>query len=248
LHEKCNRLNFLIMERKKQLIPLDDYINKYKGKKYNRLTILDFSHKDKYKRYFNVLCDCGSKKTMNIHWIISGNSKSCGCLMREIAAELCRNKATHGKSGTRIYNIWIGIINRCNNSTWKEYAKYGARGIMVCNDWLDYKTFEYWVNSSGYSDDLSIDRIDNNGNYEPSNCKWSTPTEQANNRRSSVYLEYNGEIKTIANWSRVFNVSQGVIGQRVKMGWSIEDAISKPIRKIVYSDGTTDNTKILDLL
>lgn len=236
------------MGRKKQLIPSDDYINKYKGKKYNRLTILDFSHKDKDRRYFNVLCDCGVKKIVNIHWITNGNTKSCGCLIREIAAELCRKKATHGKSGTRIYNIWTGIINRCNNSTWKEYLKYGARGISVCEEWLDYKNFENWVNSSGYSDNLSIDRIDNNGNYEPNNCKWSNPTEQANNRRSSVYLEYNGEVKTIANWSRVFNISQGIIGARIKRGWTIEDAFLKPTRKIVYSNGKTNMDKIIELL
>lgn len=108
--------------------------------------------------------------------------------------------------------------------------KYGARGITVCAEWLDFNVFEVWVNNSGYSYELSIDRIDNNGNYEPSNCKWSTPTEQANNRRSNVFLEFNNKRQTIAEWSREVGLSQGCIGSRIKYGWSVKRALTQPTR------------------
>jgi hypothetical protein len=146
-------------------------------------------------------------------------------------------RKTHGEktNTSRLYGIWSNMIQRCYNSKCPTYKWYGARGITVCNEWRDYLIFKDWAFSNGYSDELSIDRINVNGNYEPNNCKWSDVIEQCNNRRSNRVLTYNGESYTISQWAKKLGVPSARIQYRLYNGWSIEDALTKQPMKNQYS-------------
>lgn len=125
----------------------------------------------------------------------------------------------------RLYSIWLNMHDRCENSKNSSYNNYGGRGIVICEDWNYYSKFCAWAWNSGYSDELSLDRIDVNGNYEPRNCRWATIKEQANNKRNNKYIECNGEWFTLAEWSTISSVSQHRISHRLSKGWKPEEAI-----------------------
>ena len=138
----------------------------------------------------------------------------------------------HGLSGSRLYYIWKSMRQRCMNPNCKNYPRYGGRGITIYPEWDDYEKFNEWALSNGYNELLTIDRIDVNGNYEPGNCKWSTSKEQANNRRTNHLLTHNGETHNIREWAAIMGVSETVIHERLKRGWSIEKTLTQPIRKM----------------
>ena len=179
------------------------------GKRYGKLTVIKFSHRKGRKYYWLCQCDCGNIKAILSYSLKSGNTKSCGCGMNKNnkIGELTR---THGQSHTRLHNIWLDVKKRCSSKTNQAYPNYGGRGIKVCDEWLkDYMNFYNWAIANGYSDNLSIDRIDNNDDYKPSNCRWTTKKEQANNRRTNVYITHNGETKTLAQWVELYNMNYG---------------------------------------
>lgn len=181
-----------------------------------------------------VQCDCGSKpfeiNGINLKY---GRTKSCGCLRREqLIARNKEIKVTHGLVGTRIYNIWRGMIRRCYFPGLKAYANYGGRGIKVCDEWKDsVATFYEWAINNGYQDNLTIDRINNDGNYEPSNCRWTTYKIQGNNTRSCRYIEYDGKKLTISQWAEETGIGRKTIERRLNVGWSVEDALTISPRK-----------------
>jgi hypothetical protein len=126
----------------------------------------------------------------------------------------------HGMYGTRIYRIWAAMKRRCYNTNYKEYYLYGGRGIKVCQEWLFFPRFKKWAIENGYDENLTLDRIDNERGYEPSNCRWTSPKAQSNNRRSNKVIEYNGQFKTLKEWSEIIGINYKCLYKRYKNGWS----------------------------
>lgn len=136
----------------------------------------------------------------------------------------------HGGSGTRIYRIWKSMRERCNTPTSSNYKKYGGRGIKICSEWDDFAVFREWALSHGYSDDLTLDRIDNGKGYSPDNCRWTTYLEQAQNTRNTKIIEFNGERLSQSAWERKLGFRTGLISGRLSRGWNIERALTtKPL-------------------
>lgn len=131
----------------------------------------------------------------------------------------------HGMSQTRLYTEWRTMLNRCKHPSHKSYADYGGRGIKVCAEWQDFITFKDWSLSHGYSDELTLDRIDVNGDYEPSNCRFVDMVTQCNNRRSSKFLTYQGKTLSLAQWARELGVSRAIVSQRLKRGLPVEEVL-----------------------
>lgn len=138
----------------------------------------------------------------------------------------------HGKRNTRLYRIWLLMKNRCNNSMSDDYKYWGARGIKVCEAWSnDFMSFWDWSMNNGYSDCLTIDRINVNGNYEPNNCRWIKNEEQASNRRTNHLIEYKGQIKTLKEWSIEYGLNKNTLKDRLKVGWSVEKALNTTAKR-----------------
>lgn len=152
------------------------------GQKFGMLTAIKPIGKNSQGRtLWECRCDCGSVASFVVSDIVRGHTKSCGCLKREMAKQ---RMTRHGKSNTRLYRIWVGMKKRIYNPNEAYYSDYGGRGLKMCQEWTnDFESFYLWAISNGYADNLSIDRKDNDIGYFPDNCKWSTPKEQANNRR-----------------------------------------------------------------
>lgn len=153
-------------------------------------------------------------------------------------ANCCRgHHVTHGKRGTRLYAIWNNMKGRCRNPQNREYPRYGGRGISVCDEWLnDFQAFYDWAMENGYDEtaprgQCTIDRIDNDGNYCPENCRWTTAREQANNTRRTRFIELDGERHSVTEWARRLGMNQSTLNMRLnKYGWSEEKALKTEVR------------------
>ena len=155
-------------------------------------------------------CDCGNEKLIANFRLKNGNSKSCGLCVR--------------KYNPRLKRIFGAIKDRCLNEKAKAYMRYGGRGIKICKEWLeDSYSFYSWALENGYDDNLSIDRIDVDGDYEPLNCRWTTMYVQANNKKNNVFLVYNNEKKSISQWSKIYKINRGTAGYRYKKGLQFEE-------------------------
>ena len=139
----------------------------------------------------------------------------------------------HGGKGTRLYDIWCGMKNRCYNKKDSHYPRWGGRGISICSEWLlDFSNFRAWALHNGYTENLTIDRIDNNGNYCPDNCRWVTVAEQNNNQRTNRYIAYNGKIQNLKQWSKELHINYGTLLFRLDaLNWSTDKAFSTPVRR-----------------
>lgn len=167
-------------------------------------------------------CNCGKKTVVTTDNLVSGHTKSCGCLRHEPYTK------THGETNTRLYKIWVGIKDRCYNSNSYNYENYGERGILVCDEWnSSYESFRDWAMCNGYSDSLTIDRVDYDGDYEPSNCRWTDVKTQANNRRTNRFITFKGETHTISEWGEITGIKPNTIRMRLdSYGYTIEQALS----------------------
>ena len=188
------------------------YKNDLKGKKFNRLTVIEYvGQKGRRRTMWHCICDCGNVVIAESSHIKSGHTKSCGCYSKDRIGNL--NKKT-GMSNTRIHYVYHNMINRCNRKDSREYRLYGARGIKVCEEWSGehgFENFYKWAIQTGYDinakrGECTLDRIDVNGNYEPDNCRWVSQLIQCNNRRITRRVIVNGEEDTVANLSRKYNI------------------------------------------
>jgi len=203
------------------------------GRKFGRLTALRFTGETKSSgRIWECRCDCGKTLRASVGQLRSGMTKSCGCWNLDVLRERS-TKHGYSKRGhkNRIYWIWGHIKSRCNSPSNPDYANYGGRGISICEEWKDFNAFLKWASSTGYHEGLSIDRIDVNGNYEPSNCRWANDSEQANNKRNNHIEIYNGKPHTLAELSRISGIPYHTLKARLNvMKWPLEKALKHPVR------------------
>lgn len=176
------------------------------GKQFGYLTVIGEKGIPTGKgRKWECRCKCGNVIYVRVADLNSGNTKSCGCYQKDVVSDL---KTKHGGSSDRLYSIWCNMKTRCTNPNFKQYNDYGGRGIAIYHDWLNsYSLFKEWALSNGYRDDLTLERIDVNGNYEPLNCTFIPKSEQPLNARSNHFVCYKGETKTLTEWSRTFRFS-----------------------------------------
>lgn len=202
-------------------MPFQDLI----GQKFGKLTVVARAENNKQNKAMWICkCDCGNmkKKPVSSYEIKSGKVRSCGCLYKGQ-----KNGIKHGWGNTRLWSIWSGMICRCKPS-FKESHNYFDRGISVCEEWKTFIPFRDWALSNGYSDELSIDRIDNNKGYSPDNCRWSTMKEQQNNRRNNVRITVNGITHTASEWSEITGIRRETLICRYKSGWNESEMFIAP--------------------
>jgi hypothetical protein len=201
------------------------------GKVFGRLTVVRFHKRENNRSFWLCKCSCGQEVSVWQGNLMKGKTQSCGCLKRE--ATVKRN-TTHGlcHENDRLYDIWCHMKSRCYTKTDSAYKLYGGRGITIFQDWLSYPVFYTWANSHGYQDDLTIERIDVNGNYEPDNCCWISIEDQAKNRRTTRFLTIDGETKYLTEWAKQVELYPSTITRRIdKYGWNAKDAVFSPTTK-----------------
>jgi len=196
--------------------------------KFGRLIVIE--RVENYK--WLCKCDCGIEKIIRGSSLKSGDTKSCGCLAKE---QLIKRSTKHGhnKKGkqTKIYQSWRHMIERCTNSNYSEYQYYGGRGITVCERWLNFENFLEDMDEPP-TQEHSIDRIDNDGNYCKSNCRWATKREQARNTRRNLLITFDGETQCLMWWAEKFNINYHTLYNRIyRNGWPIEKALTTPVQK-----------------
>lgn len=197
------------------------------GRKFGRLTVVEYAGSDNgHGSKWKCICDCGSTKVIRAK-NLKGGVHSCGCLNLEKLSQ----RATHGKTNTRIYRIWKQMRHRCHKPYSSGFVKYGRKGISVCDEWRNsFQAFYDWAMANGYTDELTIDRIDNAGNYEPSNCRWASIATQANNKSNNRHLTFNGKTQTIAEWSDEVGIRRATLYKRISDGWTTERALTTKVR------------------
>ena len=198
------------------------------GRRFGRLTVVSEYGINKHGASMWICkCDCGNTtKPVNGSSLKQGKTKSCGCLWKEAMTK-------HGGRNTKLYNVWGGMKARCYRKTNANYKHYGGRGIKVCEEWKNsFESFRDWAIANGYQESLTLDRIDTNGDYEPSNCRWATYCQQENNRRINVYVEINGVVKTVAEWAAESGLKYATVYRRFCRGVRGTELV-KPLRSDV---------------
>ena len=198
------------------------------GKVFNRLTVIKRDRNNKYgRRMWLCQCSCGNIKPVIGQLLKEGRVKSCGCLLRE---NVSIANSTHKLSRSPLYKIFYSMKQRCLNPNDKSYKYYGGKGVTIYQNWIDnFLEFNTWAIENGYSKGLSIDRINNDGDYEPKNCRWVTHLEQVNNQKSNIHVEYDGETMTLSQAARNSGISYWTLYSRVRNNCSQKKLFNTPI-------------------
>lgn len=203
--------------------------------KFGRLTVIDFAHAEAPARGWNWVCrcECGVVKVLRPFEVKSGKIRSCGCLHDEVCAQKATKFVNRTIDNKRLYSIYNGIKKRCYRVAEPRYKDYGARGIRLADEWLDeqhgFDNFVKWSMNNGYTEDMTIDRIDVDGNYDPNNCRWVSLSEQALNKRETLWVDYKGERVQLLVLCKQTGTNYDTVHNRIYcLGWSVEDAINKP--------------------
>lgn len=219
---KCTHCNNKVHVRRKNA-------QKYIGQRYGKLVGVEYVgyNEKNHSPIIRCQCDCGNATAVQARYLVKGETKSCGCNKHHVFDW----NITHGftasnadKNDKRLYIIWQGMNRRCNDAKFKGYRQYGGRGITVCNEWkYDFLAFREWALKNGYEETLTIDRKNVNGNYEPSNCRWITWQEQADNRQNTIWITHDGETHTIREWSSITGIKLSTLRSRYRMNFPEED-------------------------
>lgn len=193
------------------------------GRRFGRLIVLEYAGKRQTNHRWLCECDCGKRTTVESGHLRSGVTKSCGCLQKEKVTR-------HGKCKTPEYKVWDNMISRCTSPTYIGYANYGDRGITVCERWRN--SFAAFLKDMGLrpSPNHSIDRVNNEGNYEKANCRWATRRQQQRNRRRNRLLTFKGKTMCLAEWAERINMPYFTLHGRLRLGWSVERALLTPAK------------------
>lgn len=209
------------------VLPTHPLFNNLTDRKFGRLTVIAYAGRVGKKKIsaWRVRCDCGTEKVVSASHLNQG-LESCGCLRLERVREV---RGTHGLCGTPEYRAWSHLIGRCENENDGSYPHYGARGIRVCERWRN--SFEAFLEDMGPRPlGTEIDRYPNNdGNYEPGNCRWATRVENARNKRSNHAITFRGETRCASEWEEIFGLPKGRVVDRIRKGWSVERALTTPL-------------------
>lgn len=218
MNEKNYNLNFGQKPTNPKFIDIE-------GQKFNRLLVLGF--KESLPNSFQIwfcLCDCGNITTAESYKMRSGHTKSCGCFRKERGVMLAKQHIKHGKEGSRIYRVWVGILQRCFNPKTIGWVRYGGRGISVCDKWLQFEGF-YEDMGEPPNDRMQIDRINNDGDYEKSNCRWATFKQQYNNKSNNRLVTYNGKTQSVTLWSEELGLDRMKVYQKLNQGLSFTEIV-----------------------
>lgn len=218
-----------------QRLSADNFV----GKTFNWLTVIDLSFDEKQQTSYAICkCKCGKITRAVPAHLKNGKMKSCGCY-RSIVARNRVHKGLQleqnpnfldGRSRHPLYVLWNGIRQRCYNPNSKAYKYYGGRGIKMCDEWLDFWGFVEWVDGNGGKPaHLTLDRIDVNGDYSPSNCRWVGMDVQCTNKTDNVYLTFNNKTQTISEWASELNINYRTLNNRINRGWSVERALTEKV-------------------
>jgi len=196
-----------------------NYLKDLTGQRFGKLYVVCFFEKTKARATrWKCICDCGNTKIVRSDHLVSGATKSCGCIVKK-----------HGQYNTKLYSVWSGMLKRCFSPTNRNFKYYGARGISVCDEWHNnFIVFSKWATENGYKEGLAIDRIDNDGHYSPQNCRWVTSKENANNRSTNRIVEHEGLRKTVSEWASTFGIDYDIFyGRMYNEEFSIEKYLEK---------------------
>jgi len=204
-------------------------ITDIQGFRFGRLTVLAIAGKSKDRHItWTCKCDCGNIKVISGNSMRSGMTTSCGCYLSEVIKLSSNKSSTHKMTKSATYASWRSMLSRCNNKNAPDYDRYGGRGITVCERWNSFENF--LADMSERPSGKTLDRKDNEGNYEPSNCRWATRIEQGCNTRGNVNLTFNGQTNCLAEWARVTGIKEKAIRDRFNDGWTAERILTTPVR------------------
>ena len=211
------------------------------GRRFGHLIAEKMNNRSNNGNMWLCKCDCGNETLVLSTNLLKGHSKSCGCLRVDT---IVKQNRTHGMAKTRLYNTWSNMKTRCANEGRSMYYTYGGRGIKVCEEWNDsFESFYKWAMENGYKDSLSIDRIDNDGDYSPENCRWSTSQQQARNKQTTIRIMYRGQTKTLKEWCDKYNLNYHTAYRRLRKGWGIKKLLTENPLKYHHRDSHPQKTE-----